>query len=508
MSEINTASEVYAQELIALYRADETEIGKFVPLEQAKPEDNWIEEVQIIKKILPNHLGKSVPRLNLKVNGIPFQLQQTGTSDGKHLGLDAFFCAHDVFQHGWPAGIGFINTPTTIGGEEATGGIQRYGMKSSSHASPLTDIPTDAIQQLGCLQKQAASSQTATKSAYTTDGDMYTMLDLWAAEDLAKALGEPTIPEGSILAIKIGRPSPDRYFVVDPAYQLRADKPQQFTEYHSATKILTDYRALKQGEKSLVELLQEGAKPAQVEIRSEMVETTYQLRFPKHPDYTQLIVASQAINQPESEPKLKEVLYKYKKGLKTEILTPRELDLILRKVLPIEIAFDETRSLLVYYPEDEFNTAHVFLKETQGDRVNKLEKTRLRYDFYTPLVDRPTGKPYRESQVLEISLTLPAQAQPKQVNTKELQEASKHFVKVFKQIEYNRKALLAGKIPSNQAVGDGTASDPRREAYTRDYETFKKSQNPFDYFLFQALGLEFPTADRVHLTPRLLPPQE
>ncbi len=500
-------SQVYAQEPITLYRADEAEIGKFVPLEQAKPDDNWIEEVQIVKKVLPNHLGKSAPRLSLKVNGIPFKLQQASESDGKHLRLDAFFCAHDVFQHSWSTGLGFINT-TTIGGEEATGGIQPYGMKVSSHASPLTDIPTDAIQQLVRLQEQAASSQTATKSAYSTYGDTYTMLDLWAAEDLAKALEEPTIPDGSILTIKIGRPSPDRYFVVDPAYQSRADKPHQFIEYHGSPKILTDYRALKQGEKSLRELLQEGAKPEQVVRRSGTVETTYRLRVPKHPDYTRLIVASQPANEPDSLPQLKEVLYERKESSKTELLTPREFDLILRKVPPIEIAFDETRSLVVYCPKNEFNTAHVFLKETQGDRVNTLEKTRLRYEFYTPMIDRPTGKPYQQSQVLKVNLTLPAEAEPKQVKTKELQEASEHFVKVFKQVEHRRKGLLAGKIPSKHSVGDGRASDPRREAYTRVYETFTKSQDPFDHFLFQILGLRFPKPEQVHLTPRLLPPQE
>ena len=108
--DLSRNSQVYAQELITLYRADEAKIGKFVPLEQAQPDDNWIEEVQIIKKVLPNHLGNLAPRLGLKVNGIPLKLQQTGKSDGKHLGLDAFFCAHDVFQHGWSAGLGFVRT--------------------------------------------------------------------------------------------------------------------------------------------------------------------------------------------------------------------------------------------------------------------------------------------------------------------------------------------------------------------------------------------------------------
>lgn len=155
------SAEVDLQEKVILYRTDETQISRFIPLEEAKPNDDWIEEVQIIKNKLPDNLGNSVPRLTLKVNGIPFKLQ-TGTSDAKNLGLDAFFCAHDVFQHGWSGGFGFIST-TTIGGEEVTGGIQRYGVKAAAHASPLTDIPTDAIQQLVRLQEQAASSQTPTK---------------------------------------------------------------------------------------------------------------------------------------------------------------------------------------------------------------------------------------------------------------------------------------------------------------------------------------------------------
>lgn len=491
---------------MTLYQSDDIEIRTFISLEQAKIGDNWIEEIQIIKKVLPNHLGKLSPRLSLEVNGIPFKLQ-TGKSDAKNLGLDAFFCAHDVFQHGWSAGFGFIST-TTIGGEEATGGIQRYGIKAAAHASPLTDIPTDAIQQLIRLQEQAASSQTPTKSTYTTDRDKYTMLDLWAAQNLAKALGEPTIPEGSILTIKIGRPYPDRYFAVDPTYQSLTNKPRQFIEYHGSNKILTDYRALKQGEKQLVELLQEGVKPEWVEIRSETIETTYRLKVPKHPDYTQLILAFQPINNPESHPQLKDVLYEYKKGSKTELLTPREFDLILQKVPAIEVAFDKTRSLLVYRPKNEFNTAHVFLKETQREKVKKLEKTRLRYEFYTPLIDRPTGKPYQQSQVLEVSLNLPAQVQSKQINTKEIQEASEEFVKVFTQVEQHRKALLSGKVLSNQVIGDGKTSDPRREAYARDYEAFTNSQNPFDNFLFETLGLRFPKSEEVHLTRRLLPPQE
>ena len=148
------------------------------------------------------------------------------------------------------------------------------------------------------------------------------------------------------------------------------------------------------------------------------------------------------------------------------------------------------------------------MKETQGEKVQKLEKARLRHEFYTPLIDKPTGKPYQQSQVLEISLTLPAQVQSKNINTKEIQEASKEFVKVFTQVEQHRKALLSGEVLSNQVIGDGDTSDPRREAYAMYYDTFTNSQNPFDNFLFQALELHFPKPEQVHLTRRLLPPQK
>ena len=342
-------SQINVAKSVVLYQSKSKTANRFVPLNEARPGDRWIEEIQISKQVFLNHLGKLAPRLNLKVNGVAYKLQQAGKSDGKHLGLDAFFCAHDVFQHCWSAGLGFINTPTTIGGEEATGGVQRYGQHGTSHASPLSDIPTDVLQQLGRLQEQAASSKKVTKSAYTKDGDTYTMLDLWAAQDMAKALGEETIPDGSSLNISIGRPSSDRYFVVAPTYQAPVSQPNHFTEYHSATNILTDYRALKQGEKTLMQLLQAGVKPDRVVYQSARVETTYRLEVPNYPNYHKLIVASQPLDRPDSEPKFQQVLYEYQHNGKPEILTPREFDLIRRKIPCQERAFDATKSLVTIY---------------------------------------------------------------------------------------------------------------------------------------------------------------
>ena len=123
------------------------------------------------------------------------------------------------------------------------------------------------------------------------------------------------------------------------------------------------------------------------------------------------------------------------------------------------------------------------------------------------MVDRPTGLPYEQSQVLEISLTIPSTADPEQLNLQELKAAIAHFVKVFKRVEHRREALLAGRMSSWHTITDGGDKDPRRKAYAREYESFTKSEDPFDYFMFQTLGLNFPAPERVHLTRRLLPPQ-
>ncbi|MEM7552674.1 MAG: hypothetical protein AAF378_00975 [Cyanobacteria bacterium P01_A01_bin.84] len=95
-----------------------------------------------------------------------------------------------------------------------------------------------------------------------------------------------------------------------------------------------------------------------------------------------------------------------------------------------------------------------------------------------------------------------------EIETKELQDAVKHFLEVFKLSEHHLQSLLSGKTEGKYAVGDGQASDPRREMYAEVYETFRKSQDPFDHILFQTLELNFPKPEQVHLTPHLLPPQE
>ena len=51
------SSQINVAKPTILYQTRDQKINQFVPLDEARPGDRWIEEVQITKQVFLNHLG-------------------------------------------------------------------------------------------------------------------------------------------------------------------------------------------------------------------------------------------------------------------------------------------------------------------------------------------------------------------------------------------------------------------------------------------------------------------
>ncbi|MDJ0660408.1 MAG: hypothetical protein QNJ42_13110 [Crocosphaera sp.] len=481
---------------IIFYQAEQKYKNQYLPLSQATLEDSWIEVIQLTKKLCLNHLGELKPRLLVTINGAPFGPQNFESGDPKNLFLDSYFFAHDVFQHGWSTGLGYFNL-ANIGGEINSGHIERPGSEIPCHLLKTSDIPRDALQQLSHIQRQATHDYNLGNKKKNPS------LELWSALDLAKSLGDPSIPEQSVLTIYIGRPRPDRYFVEDLNFSQNDHQHQLLLEYENPFQTFIDYAMLQRAEKQFQELITNNVQPSFSHQQSHGLEIGYCIDSDTLSSTSITLLGFLKSGLPVSMAQFQKVFYQRTNDDFKEELTGREIYLLEKGITESKIEVETNKWVSIYQRAEETGTAYLFFKQQQENTIETISKTRFRFNFSVPVLDVLTHSPYQKSKILEISLSTPKMSESQSIEIQPLLDVTEHFVATFNDSEQKRMSLICGSESTPWGVVGSPITDKREEQYQLAYHELKTSKNSYLLNFLNTIGLTLKAPEDVYFCPLL-----